>query len=454
MDAVTVPNVTRRNYARDEFLPETREQDVKLVQDVLAAVAQNRPDQPRTIILRQEVGSGKTWFVYYLKREILAKIPNVRTLLVSLSPTPPREENKTDEYLVLPEIYAPEADAETLAKHLLEWVAKQLDPNGAPQADLAEQTTWLRNKVAQEFKQETLVLIFDSLFELDWNKLPRLERALLAPLAAIPRVVLILTGRGRIYSWESPLLRVNVARFPTAPLRPFDEKEIQAQLDKQCREHPPKLSVQTILELGGGYPWVNYLLAQGATKQAATQIAAEKLTEVIRDPEARARVRRDLEALSVLEGFSENEMRVMFAAYAKTAEPSKPEVRQRRDEILNTFLMHWRDGRFVIDEPMRRILENYLKYNEPKKWQLLHCRAKQLYQDWAKQFPDHTEAFTKRAKHHNEQLASAEREGMKITACQIDRVTQVVHTAHSETTALGRSVIAIGRQDSIGVIAE
>ena len=102
MDAVTVSNVTRRNYARDEFLPETREQDVKLVQDVLAAVAQNRPDQPRTIILRQEVGSGKTWFVYYLKREILAKIPNVRTLLVSLSPTPPREENKADEYLVPP----------------------------------------------------------------------------------------------------------------------------------------------------------------------------------------------------------------------------------------------------------------------------------------------------------------------------------------------------------------
>ncbi len=405
----------RLSFTVTQFISQPRRDELALVTNVIDHI--DDPDQPRTVVFHKEIGSGKTWLVLYLKREVLSHLFNVTTLFVSFGKPFQDSSLAPGEYVVDEKLYAPDASPDELARGVLAWIAQQdsINASTSPTGDLIEQTGLLVNAIREKFKERVLVLIFDSIFEVDWTKLAKLENALLAPLAALPRVVMVLTGRGRMYPWESPYLRVNVAPFKSAegefiPLRPFTSLEVATQLQLLKQTLSPSLPAETIHQLGGGYPWINYLLAMGGNEPAATRIAREGLLDVIPE-ERKAQVSRDLEALCVLQGFRESEMPKMWAAYDDRGngdEMSKAEIRMRRDHLLDTYFMHWRDGRFVIDEPIRRVLESYLKTNDLKRWERLQRRAKQLYETWAKDFQKYEKHFQDQAAYHARQLAAVQ----------------------------------------------
>jgi len=383
-----------------KFLAATRADDIQHVQQVIQNV--DLPDKPRTIVFHEEIGSGKTWLMLHLHREVLPQDPHITSLYISLAPPLDGFVPKSNEYVVNTTSLTENAPPDAFARELIEWIGKQesISASTSRDADLGDQTGWLVTAVKEKFQDRVLVLIFDSIFEVaDWTKLAKLENALLAPLAALPHVVTILTGRGKLYPWESPYLRVNVV-FPKGfvPLRPFEIPEIAEQLKAQKPD--AVLSAKTINELGGGYPWVNYLLAQGKNEADATRIARDGLLSVV-DKRIRDDVARDLEALSVLDGFRESEMPKMWEANNQLSHTlSNDEVQRRRKQLLDSYLMHWHDKRFQIDDPLRRVLENYLRTNEPSRWQSLHCRAYRLYQEWAMEFQQSRRAFLERAEYH------------------------------------------------------
>ncbi|TAH48783.1 MAG: hypothetical protein EYC68_19980 [Chloroflexota bacterium] len=390
-----------------KFLAATRADDTQYVQQVIQNI--DLPDKPRTIVFHEEIGSGKTWLMLHLHREVLPQDPRVTSLCLSLAEPPAGFVPQSNEHIVNPAHLAENASPDALARELIEWIGKQdsISASTSRDADLGDQTGWLVTAVKEKFQDRILVLIFDSIFEVaDWTKLAKLENALLAPLAALPHVVTILTGRGKLYPWESPYLRVNVV-FPKGfvPLRPFEVSEVAEQLKAQKPD--AILDAETIHKLGGGYPWVNYLLAQGRNEAEATSKAREGLLSVI-DEKIRGDVARDLEALSVLDGFRESEMPKMWEADSQVRHTiSNEQVQRRRKQLLDSYLMHWHDKRFQIDDPMRRVLENYLRTNEPLRWRNLHCRAYLLYQEWATEFQQSRRVFLERAEFHAQALRRA-----------------------------------------------
>lgn len=396
----------RLSFDPKKFLLETRADDVQLVTNVIDQI--DSPNQSRTIVFHEEIGSGKTWLMLYLQREQLPKNSRVTSLYISFSEAPPGFVAQEREYFVNPKNLELDTAPEGVARELIEWIGTQKVIQAATSraADLGDQTGWLVSAIKDKFQDRILVLILDSVFEVgDWTKLAKLENALLAPLAALPHVVIILTGRGKLYPWESPYLRVNVV-LPKGftPLRPFSVPEVAAQITAQKPD--AVLSAETIHKLGGGYPWVNYLLAQGKNQAEATQIARQGLLSVI-DAKIRQATARDLEALSVLDGFRESEMPKMWEADSgqeHTLENS--EVQLRRKRLMDTYLMHWRDKRFELDDPLQRVLENYLRTNEPQRWQKLQCRAYRLYQKWAAEFQQSRADFLRRAERHAQALRS------------------------------------------------
>lgn len=394
-----------------KFLAATRADDIQHVQQVIQNV--DLPDKPRTIVFHEEIGSGKTWLMLHLHREVLPQDSHITSLYISLAPPLEGFVPKSNEYVVNKASLTENAPPDALVRELSEWIGKQesISASTSRDADLGDQTGWLVTAVKEKFQDRILVLIFDSIFEVaDWAKLAKLENALLAPLAALPHVVIILTGRGKLYPWESPYLRVNVV-FPKGfiPLRPFSESEIAEQLKAQKPD--AVLSAKTIHELGGGYPWVNYLLAQGKNEADATSKAREGLLSVIQDPKIRADVARDLEALSVLDGFRESEMPKMWEADEGKKDGLNlipTEIRKRSDRLLSTDFLRWRDRQFKIDKPMVLVLRNYLELNDPQRWKRLECRALNLYSDWAIKFPRNRDYYLDHVRKHTALLERAD----------------------------------------------
>ena len=190
-------------------------------------------------------------------------------------------------------------------------------------------------------------------------------------------------------------------------LQPFDEHTIQRQLDLQ--HITSSRSSKEILDLGGGHPLSNLLLAQNANTLEVMEQAAEVLLSVVQPAHHYLRVRKYFEALCILDGFREEEMALMFSAYFGPLDTdwSIARVREARDDCLRTHLMRWEKSQFVIDQSLRLILRNTLRLQSPNsRWQQLEQRARQMYADWAKQYPRSRAYYQTKADAHAQTLHS------------------------------------------------
>ncbi len=387
------------NEGRLPYSPETfvdREAEIALVEGLTQQILHGELNRPRALMFQGERGSGKSWFSQHLARTILPAIPGVTSLLIGLYAAPEGEQLPENEYYLN---VAPDAiDPDAATRSILEWIAGRLNTTTAQDASPRELSTWLPRDIEKMFAARALVLIFDSVLEADWNFLTKLETYLLAPLALLPRVLIVMTGRGQLYSWESPYLRVDMA---SKQLEPFNEAKIYEQLERQhIASH---LSPKEIYELGGGHPLVNLMLAQNDDTLAAMDEAVRVLLSVIQPIRRSQQVRQYFEALSPLEGFREDEMIQMFKAYfgAEHGEWDMRSVREARDECIRTHLMRWENSQFVIDQSLRLILLNHLRMQRPNtKWRQLEEQACQMYAAWAEKYPKSRPYYQSKAEAH------------------------------------------------------
>jgi hypothetical protein len=449
--ALTNPPV----YRPDLFV--NREQEIETVNRALQNIARGGGDaeQVRTIVFRGERGLGKSWLALHLHRSVLREeaprmLPDYRivSLFVSLSPPPEgltvdeREWHIThdDAHRIAGE---DETHYEALLQKLVAWVAEQLGITRAPYAPVRDLSAWLAQDVKQKLESEphlVICLILDSVFETNWSFLDHLERYLLAAFAALPRVLIVMTGRGRPYLWKSPYLRTE---REDQSLTPFSVEQVVEQIRRSLSNapnRPPAVArlsdeelkrlaqqlAQRVIDLGGGYPLTNELLASAFVRQALDRMpegenleqaldretisadvldaVARRLLEVIPE-ERRDRLREAFDALCVLkDGFRENEMPYLLAELRNT----KPEgsaysisaMRELRDRLLETNLVRWQDKRYVLDEAVRTVLEQYLKLQRRDVWRRLHACAADLYATWARKYPGSRGYFDQRAVYH------------------------------------------------------
>ncbi len=432
-------------YRPDLFV--NREKEIETVTRALQNIVRGRDaEQVRTIVFRGERGLGKSWLALHLHRFVLKDEAltdyRIMSLLISLAPPPERLTVGEQEWHIDDADKIAQGDEqhyEQLLQKLVAWVAEQLNIVRAPYAPVRDLSAWLAQDVKKKLESErnlVICLILDSVFETNWNFLDQLERYLLAAFAALPRVLIVMTGRGRPYLWKSPYLRTEREE---QSLTPFSVEQVVEQI-RRSFSNAPDLSpavaglsdealtrlARQVIDLGGGYPLTNELLARAFVRQALDRLpegenleraldretidasvlenVADRLLEVV-PGDQRHSLRETFDALCVLkDGFRENEMPYLLAALRHTqpegAEYTIAAMRALRDRLLETNLVRWQDKRYVLDEAVRTVLEQYLKLQRRDVWRRLHACAADLYATWAQKYPGSRGYYEQRAAYH------------------------------------------------------
>jgi hypothetical protein len=399
-----------------EYIPGkfvNRESEIALIEGMVRKLAEGgrQPGQPHVITIRGQRGTGKSWLSLHLKRTILSEIPSVKPLLIGLVSTinieyrPQGIEKQTDE-----KFYALDQDAVEANSFVVEtlmWIADNLGTTRMATADASELSNWMVRDIRQKLSHKVIVLILDSVFEAEWKYLKQLEEYVLVPLATLTNTLLVMTGRGSSYPWISPHLRMAEERSLGA-LKDIDTK-------KQLRLQVPEADLSNnefkeIVEISAGNPMVNVLIASSPNKKETLDQTANLLLDIKTAKRNNPEIRDYFEALSILDGFGEEEIGPLLDSLhnnPKSETWSDEDKRRVKDEMLSTHLVRWESGKYVIDESVRRILESYLRMDKASgKWERLHRRATQLYEEWARKYTKHSKFFMNKANEHSKALKS------------------------------------------------
>lgn len=392
------------HYSTEGF--QDRDNELADVKRTLDRISAGEKLPSRTLVFRGASGLGKSWLSIHLKRTVLT---NENTLALFIGLGARYDQILNDRQPETEWLLPPSAHSETV-RDLARWIAAKVGSTRATDATAHQITSWL----VQSLERPTfgtsgpgyrlLALILDSVFEADWALLEALETALLAPLAALPNVIIIITGRGRAYPWKSPYLSMPVV---SRDLRSFIEatkaedpyQYLRAQLASQMPGVTfEKERLHKIATIGEGYPKNNLLVAQFEEQEAKGEqldpsIIIEEVLSFIEDVTERREIRGYLEALCVLdEGFREDQIGPLYGTRFNKFKTSMslPESRKIRDKLVEQHVVRWEAGRYVIDRSLRSIilyvLQEQDRRNNTRVIPKLHECAATLYKEWDTQY--------------------------------------------------------------------
>ena len=350
-------NIPPSSYQPEKFVNRDEE-----INHVVSILLQAQP-RVRAIAVDGDRGVGKTWLSLHLHRTKFKEIKGLTSWLFSLSDPgegyrPWGEKPQANEHFVL--------ENELLnVDGFLSIIIAGLSIKLPPKPVLAEKVDAVRRYV-QSHADARFVLILDSAYESDWSLLEQLETHFLGNLLTLSNFFVIVTGRGRPYPWKIPYL-IEAVRFG---LGKFSVEQIQEQLKKFGLSSI--LSSQDIYVIGDGWPLFTEFLASAKDRTEALEIAANLLFAVIPARE-RLQIRKYFEALCPLEGFGESEAALMVETY--NPQSGKQEGRDICKKMNSTHLISWKNGRYVVNEPVQKILQQYLPLKDKDAWVRLHCAA-------------------------------------------------------------------------------
>ena len=392
-----------------------RELEIKQVNEYVTAAEKREKQRKRVVVFCGDRGCGKSWLTRMLHADF--QRPQLLSLWVSLASDPPDvlvpdaqevKDKENESYisrLPLDSALDDKAQSEKKIAALLHWILQRIGATAPHNATLAELTdSLMRNWIYSETRQEqAMVLILDSVYEADQGKLLKdLEHYLLAPVSDLDNSLIVMTGRGKPVLWETPNLRVYAE---VITLKPFTQQYVQSQLEKQT---PQRIgNVKLIWRLGGGYPLNNRILAEAENPIAGLNDLISELLLVV-DTLLRKEIRFYLEALCIAADFREEEMHELIDAYAalyperwadvsQNGSLEKAAIREIRDLLVGTFLVHWAGEGFCINDSVRQPLVAFLYHEKPGVFQRMKRKALDLYADYAERFPRASAFFEKRS---------------------------------------------------------
>jgi hypothetical protein len=342
-----------------------RIEQIALVENMLTSFGRGGS---RVILVEGERGLGKTWLALHLHRTILSHKERVKSLLILMMPPPEiaTAPAAPGEYC-LPSLASQKSESREIQQQiqdLLEWMANELQVSLPPNPVLDE----ICDRIIQKIKSDEFTrywLLLDSVYESPWDFVDAFETVFLTHFLALPNAFLWASGRGKPYPWKTP----EATRAQICPLEPFNKDGLKEQLQKMEKMEKMGLTeteleerLEWVKELGAGIPLLTHTLIQEREKNQALENAVQVLLEFL-PREKRQEIRSYLEPLSVLDGFREEEM-----AYLLKGDRDPRSGREIRDALLQVSLIRWENGRFVLDRPLQKVFQEYLKVCKPEQW--------------------------------------------------------------------------------------
>jgi hypothetical protein len=351
-------------------------------------------------------GSGKSWLLQHLAAERyqppdgppgktgseLAFDERVRSLYVDLSAFAPSN---------VPAEQGVEALIRAIGQHVAGWLSRAATGVDTKSASLTERSDWLAIDVRELTQTGVFVLLLDHVSERSEAFLGVLESRVLGPLVRLPRVLLVMSKRGRGYPWREGVIRWNLR---DRDLAFFDVEATGTQLGLDSKE------AYEIWQQSRGCPLTNYFLSG----QDGYRRAANALLAGVSSPD-----RQRIEALCVLRFIREDHFPLMLAAYHDELElcrQDEGETDAQLASLLDLGLIRWDreiDG-FVLDPAIRPLLERWLLESNRERWRRLQCEAYALYIDWLARDPGSARRWIDEIHYHGEQL---QREGFELYDC-------------------------------------
>jgi len=395
-----------QRYSHEAFVD--RENEIAFVQEVVKDWASETP-RKRAIRFTGPKGSGKSWLLCEIACQIGKNFTNIVVRHLILGEDRPCEETF---YLSSSQIRSQPGSWSLFTRDILAYLAKPLElPLPAP---IDEASKRLAEQYARSGRRP--VLLVDGVDELPLEfALDYLERYVLGPLLGQANALVVLGGRlpKSTETWSSFSLR----EAEEWVLAPFGPSEAEEQFRR--RKVSPPISARGIVDIvqrGGGYPLANLLLAEKIEAGKPWEEALRKALRTVAELYLQAvppPIRTDFQTLCVLAGFNVEEMMELL-------KKSALDCRRRLNEFLATRLVRWESGErdiemmpgerlrvgheYVIDEAVRRVLEEDLSENERSRWEGLHCAALALYERWAKAYPGNVR-WKQRGDYHRGRLS-------------------------------------------------
>jgi hypothetical protein len=336
-----------------------REEEIKQITSLLQ---QSQP-RVRAIVVDGNRGAGKTWLSLHLHRTVFKnETKGLTSWLFGL--WSPGENYRPEGETPQPnERFVREKDKLEI-EEFLAIILNSLSIELAPKTVLAEKVEAIRNYV-HTHSDSRFAIILDSAYESDWALLEQLEAHFLGNLLTLNNFFVIVTGRGRPYPWKIPFL-IEAVRFG---LGQFSVEQIKEQLEKFGLSSI--LSVDEIFDIGQGWPLFTEQLARAKNRAEALDTAEDILFAVIQRQE-REQIRKYFEALCPLDGFGETEAALMVKTYDQNEAQDGRAICKKMNA---TRMISWKNGRYVMNEPVLKILRQYLPVKNKDTWIRLHCAA-------------------------------------------------------------------------------
>lgn len=254
----------------------------------------------------------------------------------------------------------------------------------------------IRSKIPDK---RPLVLLLDEVNTPDGTFLDELLERVLAPLVQESDVLIVLAERGQPHYWPAPEFREKSDEFDLKPFTPEDTKrQIKLQISKAEEES------DIVVSRTGGYPWANYILASHLPDEKG---GLERCAELFLQD-----VKKELwpyfKTLSILQAFDETRMELILPVYPPFADQTwdYAACRDMREALVNTTLAEWREEArgYVLDEPLRIVLETLLQKQDSDLWRHLHLAAYRMYDDWTEKYEQSSDWWNDEAQYHADKL--------------------------------------------------
>ena len=409
-----------------------RECEIEQICELIDKFEQQATSRQKVIAVHGQRGAGKTWYSLHLHRTVFKQPEYQRWLkscLVALSPAPvPDRGPQNDEFLVVLSPGNKQSDEATVLELLKQLIKRYSPQDNVSTYDLYECSSWLVRYLSSNNNNDThlFVLIVDSYMESPAPLQKLFETYLLAPLAPLDRCLLILTGRGELPpSMNLSLLpRLDAAIALASFVSDDAGSDAVAELIRtalQVGEQKAAEMATTVKWLGGNYPLAIRQLADFVKKFASelrtlppasppTPEFCQEFSRIVdtllplsgTDAE-RKQTRTYFEALCILDGFKEPELKELLSAQSQSP-LSGAKARAVMSTLLQTALVEFRDKRYHIHDSIRPVLEKYLCICKPETWDTLQRAAATMYEKWAGDYPQYHQEFKERRQRHLDAL--------------------------------------------------
>ena len=225
---------------------------------------------------------------------------------------------------------------------------------------MADLSRWLEADVRRFTRESVFVLLLDQVHEAPWALLERLDQFLLGPLAAIPRVLPVVAGRGQGYPWVSPEMQL---RSEALRLKPFTEEQTQDQIRLQVVKDDLVVPVEKIHVLSNGYPRLSYAIAT-LGELAGLRAELETILQVVADEAIHRQLEEYLCAICVLRSFDDDRTIAMMAAQNRSI--IRSEAADVRKKLMRHSFAFWPEkGKgWVLDGSLRFTRERLLRLED------------------------------------------------------------------------------------------